>query len=80
VTDAVRRAVTDALQYDVAGYSSHSLRAGFVTEARARGVHDELIASHPRHSRPGHRRGGILKHYDPPTDRLARPALHASWW
>ena len=40
---------------DPDGYSSHSLRAGFVTEARARGVPDELIARHTRHTRPGQR-------------------------
>jgi integrase len=42
VIDIVRRAVTEALQHDPAGCSSHSLRAGFVTEARARGVHEEV--------------------------------------
>ena len=80
VTDVVRRAIAETLQIDPAGYSSHSLRAGFVTEARAHGVPDELIARHTRHTRPGHRRGGILNVYDRPTDLLERPALSPSWW
>lgn len=80
VSDAVRRAVTETLQIDPAGYSSHSLRAGFVTEARAHGVPDDLIARHTRHTRPGQRRGGILNVYDRPNDLLERPALDAGWW
>ena len=76
----MRRAIAETLQIDAAGYSSHSLRAGFVTEARAHGVPDELIARHTRHTRPGHRRGGILNVYDRPTDLLERPALSPSWW
>lgn len=80
VSDVVRRAVAETMQIDATGYSSHSLRAGFVTEARSRGVPDELIARHTRHARPGHRRGGILNVYDRPTDLLERPALSSSWW
>jgi len=80
VTDVVRRSVLEALQRDPAPYTSHSLRAGFVTEARARGVPDELIARHTRHARAGQRRGGILHVYDRPTDLLERTALDASWW
>lgn len=80
VTDIVRRAVTETLQYDAAGYSSHSLRAGFVTEARARGVPDDLVARHTRHARPGGRAGGILNVYDRPTDLFERPALQPTWW
>jgi integrase len=80
VTDVVRRAVLEALQLDPAPYTSHSLRAGFVTEARARDVPDDLIARHTRHARPGQRRGGILHVYDRPTDLLERPALQSAWW
>jgi integrase len=80
VSDVVRRAVTEAMQIDAAGYSAHSLRAGFVTEARSRGVPDELIARHTRHARPRQRRGGILNVYDRPTDLLERPALAPAWW
>ena len=35
VTDIVRRVVTNTLQIDAAGYTSHSMRAGFVTMPRA---------------------------------------------
>lgn len=80
VTDVVRRAVREALQVDSAPYTSHSLRAGFVTEARSRNVPDELIARHTRHVRPGQKRGGILNVYDRPNDLLERPALGTAWW
>ena len=80
VSDIVRTAITETLQHDAAGYSSHSLRAGFVTEARSHGVPDELIARHTRHARPGRRAGGILNVYDRPTDLLERPALQPAWW
>lgn len=80
VTDVVRRCVTDCLQIDADGYTSHSLRAGFVTEARANSIPDELIARHTRHGRPGSRRGGILDVYDRPTDRFERTALDSGWW
>jgi integrase len=80
VTDVVRQAVVEALQVDPGPYTSHSLRAGFVTEARSRGVPDDLIARHTRHTRPGHRRGGILNVYDRPTDLLERSALESGWW
>src|SRR5215213_8252327 len=80
VTDVVRRSIVDALRLDPAGYTSHSLRAGFVTEARAQRVPDELIARHTRHARPGQRRGGLLNVYDRPNDLFERPALDASWW
>jgi len=80
VTDVVRRSIVETLQRDPAGYTSHSLRAGFVTEARAQRVPDELIARHTRHARPGSRRGGLLNVYDRPNDLFERPALDASWW
>lgn len=80
VTALVRQAITDCLQVDAQPYTSHSLRAGFVTEARARGVPDELIARHTRHARPGSRAAGILGVYDRPTDMFERPALDGQWW
>lgn len=80
VTDVVRRSVSVCLQTDPAPFTSHSLRAGFVTEARSQGVPDELIARHTRHARPGQRRGGILNVYDRPSDLLERPALGNAWW
>jgi integrase len=80
VTDAVRQALREALQLDPGGYSSHSLRAGFVTEARSRNVPDDLIARHTRHAKPGRRRGGILNVDDRPADLFERPALEPSWW
>lgn len=75
----MRRCLIDCLQVDAAPYSSHSLRAGFVTEARAQRVPDELIARHTRHARPGRRTGGILNVYDRPTDLLERTAFDG-WW
>lgn len=56
-------------------YSSHSLRAGFVTEARARRVPDSLIARHTRH-----RDLNMLQVYDRPSDLFADPALAGEWW
>jgi hypothetical protein len=72
----VRRAVFEALQSDPDTYTSHSLRVGFVTEARTRGVPAELIA---RHTRFGHRRGSPNVD-DRPSDLFVRPALDPSWW
>jgi len=56
-------------------YSSHSLRAGFVTEARARRVPDALIARHTRH-----RDLNMLQVYDRPADLFNDPALAGEWW
>lgn len=70
----------DGLPVDPTPYSSHSLRAGFVTEARAHEVPDARIALHTRHAAAGHRRGGILDVYDRPHDLFERPALDPSWW
>ena len=41
------------LGLDAGEYSSHSLRAGFVTEMRARAVPDHLIMRQTRHKRLG---------------------------
>ena len=67
--------VVDGLPVDPQPYSSHSLRAGFVTEARAHEVPDARIARHTRHAAAGNRRGGILDVYDRPHDLFERPAL-----
>lgn len=80
VSDVVRRCVVDCLRIDPAGYTSHSLRAGFVTEARAHDVDDQLIARHTRHAIAGNRRGSILNVYDRPTDLFRRHALAPDWW
>ena len=56
-------------------YSSHSLRAGFVTEARSRRVPDPLIARHTRH-----RDLNMLQVYDRPSDLFNDPALAGEWW
>lgn len=80
VSRLLKPLIVETLQQDPAGYSSHSLRAGFVTDARAHNVPDELIARHTRHARPGHRRGGILHVYDRPSDLFERPALDPEWW
>lgn len=85
VTPIVRRAVTTCLRgdgsdVDVDAFQANSLRAGFVTECRRRGVDDQLIARTTRHSIAGDRRGGILDVYDRPGDLLARTALDPTWW
>ena len=70
----------DGLPMDPEPYSSHSLRAGFVTEARAMEVPDARIARHTRHTVPGHRHGGILDVYDRPHTLFEKPALDPAWW
>ena len=49
VHDAVRRAGIDP---DRAGYSAHSLRAGFATYAASRGLSDRAIQNQTRHKHP----------------------------
>lgn len=81
VTPLVRRTVNDVLQLDIAGYEANSLRAGFVTECRDRGVDERLIHLQTGHAVPGQRRsGGILGVYDRPLDLLKRNALDPEWW
>ena len=76
VTAVVKRRVEQVLpEHDPAAFSSHSLRAGFVTEMRARGVPDHLIARHTRH-----RDLRMLQTYDRPTDLRADPAPSGPWW
>ena len=52
VSVIVKAAVADILGYDPANYSAHSLRAGFVTEARANHTPNHLITRHTRHRDP----------------------------
>lgn len=66
------------LRLDPSAYSSHSLRSGFVTEMRARGVPDHLIARQTRHKNLA-----MLRIYDRPTDALAPSASALAgqeWW
>jgi len=70
----VKRAVA-SVGIDPAGYSGHSLRAGFVTTARAEGVPDHLVMAQTGHSDP--RSLGI---YTRPEDLfVANPWAWLSW-
>lgn len=61
---------------DPASYSSHSLRVGFVSEARAYGIDHEPIARHTRHAVAGR---SILAVYDHPTGLFERTPFDG-WW
>jgi hypothetical protein len=74
VSRIVKNAVTDVLHRDPTPYSSHSLRAGFITEARRHGMSDHLIALRTRH-----RTMRMLDIYDRP-DPIATTSLSAGWW
>ncbi len=65
VNTIVRRHVAAVLGVDPALYSSHSLRAGWVTEARSNGVPAQDIMRHTRHTD-----ARMLHVYDRPTDLL----------
>ncbi len=71
----VKRHVEAALGVDPSDYTGHSLRAGFVTEARTRHTPDHLIARHTRH-----RDLRSLHTYDRPVDLFHQPALNRDWW
>lgn len=75
-TTILRGHIADVRRRDPAPYSSHSLPAGFVTEARARGVPDAAIMR-----RTGHTSAHSLHRYDRPEDLLA-DATHylGEWW
>ncbi len=75
VSRIVQRHITTLLQIPADAYSSHSLRAGFVTEARAHHVEAHLIARHTRHKDLR-----MLATYDRPTDLINDPALDDGWW
>ena len=74
VSRIVRAAVRDVLRRDPTTYASQSLRAGYITEARRRGVPDHLIARHTRHHNLR-----MLDSYEHPDDLFAQPAFGA-WW
>ena len=78
VSRVLKSTITELLDVDATPFRSHSLRAGFVTEARSHGVPDELIARHTRH-RHTSTRNGILDRYDRPTDLLERTPFDG-WW
>lgn len=73
VSRIVKNAVTDVLHRDPAPYSSHSLRAGFITEARRHGMSDHLIAVQTRH-----RTDRMLDIYDRP-DPIAATLRSREW-
>lgn len=72
VSTIVQRHVTSILGHDPGLYSGHSLRAGFVTEMRARQVPPHLIMR-----QTGHRDARMLTTYDRPTDLFNEPPLAA---
>jgi integrase len=71
----VRRHVERVLGHDPGLYSGHSLRAGFVTEARHQGIAPHLIMRQTRHSD-----ARMLTVYDRPADLLTEPVLAGEWW
>lgn len=75
VNRIVKRNVQTILGYDPDDYTSHSLRAGLVTELRARGVDAADIMKQTRH-----RDTRMLHRYDRPADVLERPVLQGEWW
>ena len=51
----VQRRVSAAGLENASGYSAHSLRAGFVTEAKNRGIDEaDIMRQHPAQERPDH--------------------------
>lgn len=70
---------TDLLQTDGDRYRGGSLRAGWITEARAHGVADELIRNHTRHAQPTGRTN-IIDVYD--CRHLFDPSRSpfTGWW
>ncbi len=75
INTIIKRHVQPVLGVDPSDYTGHSLRAGFVTEARTRHVPDPLIARHTRH-----RDLRSLHTYDRPVDLFHTPALAPEWW
>ena len=74
VSRIVKRAVA-ATGLDPAGYSGHSLRAGFVTTARAEGVPDHLVMTQTGHTDPR-----SLAIYTRPEDLfVANPLAWLRW-
>ena len=55
INNVVQRRTRSAGLENASGYSAHSLRAGFVTEAKNRGIDEADIMRHTRHKeRPDH--------------------------
>ena len=75
VSRIVKQLIVDVLGEPGELYSSHSLRAGFVTEARAHHTPDPLIGRHTRHKDLR-----MLGVHDRPTDLFTDPALTEGWW
>ena len=71
----VRRHITAGLQQSADGYSGYSLRRGFATEARARGIPDHLIAAHLRD-----RDLRMVQRYAAPEQHFVTPALGWTGW
>lgn len=74
VSRIVKRAV-EAIGLDPAGFSGHSLRAGFVTSARAEGVPDHVVMAQTGHSDPR-----SLSVYTRPDDLFATDPLGWLRW
>lgn len=75
VNTIVKTYVATVLQRDPSDYTAHSLRAGFVTELRARNQPAHKIMRQTRH-----RDLRMLDVYDRPTDLLNDPTLAGEWW
>lgn len=75
VTDLVKKYVEQVLLEDPTGYSSHSLRAGLVTEATEHGIPDRHITR-----TTGHSDTRMLTRYDRPGELFANNALQGEWW
>lgn len=75
VNDIIKRAARKAGVPDPEEYSGHSLRAGFVTDAREAGVPDHLIMRTTRHKDPR-----TLSGYDRPAMLLENTAFGWAGW
>jgi len=75
VTNLVKEYVERILLDDPTHYSSHSLRAGLVTEATEHGVADRLITR-----TTGHSDTRMLTRYDRPGELFTHNALQGDWW
>lgn len=67
--------IEHALLDDPTPYSTHSLRAGFVTECSNRGVSEAKIRRTTRHTS-----SAGLDPYDRPTEHFDNAALAGEWW
>lgn len=75
VAGIVKWHVANVLGHDPAPYSTHSLRAGFVTECDNRGVKEQIIRRTTRHTS-----SASLNIYDRPHEAFANTALGDDWW